>query len=148
MTDDTTTIEITEEQRDELKALKAHDRESYKSVIDRLLSTSDMGRVYEPTIERFNDHKADARADDMPELSGDSFLNTLLDTYESVQENGSYDDADVTHAEKQLAEAWDTAARGGIPDDDLRERLDRIESAAKEATNAAQSADRKLENLR
>ena len=126
---DTTTIEITEEQRDELKACKIHDRESYKSVIDRLLSTSDMGRVYEPTIERFNDHKADARADDMPELSGDSFLNTLLDTYESVQENGSYDDADVTHAEKQLAEAWDTAARGGIPDDDLREQLDRIESA-------------------
>ena len=37
MTDDTTTIEITEDQRDELKALKAHDRESYKSVIGRLL---------------------------------------------------------------------------------------------------------------
>ena len=32
--------------------------------------------------------------------------------------------------------------------DDLREQLDRIESAAKEATNAAQSADRKLEDLR
>ena len=31
---------------------------------------------------------------------------------------------------------------------DLREQLDRIESAAKEATNAAQSADRKLEDLR
>ena len=37
MTDDTTTIEITEEQRDELKALKAHERESYKAVIGRLL---------------------------------------------------------------------------------------------------------------
>ena len=37
MTDDTTTIEITEDQRDELKALKAHERESYKSVIGRLL---------------------------------------------------------------------------------------------------------------
>ena len=34
---DTTTIEIRDEQRDELKALKQHDRESYKSVIDRLL---------------------------------------------------------------------------------------------------------------
>ena len=40
---DTTTIEIRDEQRDELKALKQHDRESYKSVIDRLLDgdTSD-----------------------------------------------------------------------------------------------------------
>ena len=33
----TTTIEIRDDQRDELKALKQHDRESYKSVIDRLL---------------------------------------------------------------------------------------------------------------
>ena len=31
--------------------------------------------------------------------------------------------------------------------DDLQERLDRIESGVKEATNAAQSADRKLEDL-
>ena len=41
MTDDTTTIEITEDQRDELKALKAHDRESYKAVIGRLLESTD-----------------------------------------------------------------------------------------------------------
>ena len=34
---DTTTIEITEEQRDELKQLKQHDREGYKDVIARLL---------------------------------------------------------------------------------------------------------------
>lgn len=37
MSDDTTTIEITEDQRDELKEHKVHDRESYKSVMDRLL---------------------------------------------------------------------------------------------------------------
>ena len=127
---DTTTIEITEEQRDELKALKAHDRESYKSVIDRVLSTSDMGRVYEPTLERFNGHKADARADDMPELSADSFLNTLLDTYERVQEQGGYPDG----------------GSGDVPDD-LRDQLDRIESAAKEATNAAQSAEREVSEV-
>ena len=41
MSDDTTTIEITEGQRDELKALKAHDRESYKAVIGRLLEGTD-----------------------------------------------------------------------------------------------------------
>ena len=44
MTDDTTTIEITKEQRDELKALKAHSRESYKAVIGRLLE-DDAGDV-------------------------------------------------------------------------------------------------------
>ena len=37
MTNDTTTIEITEDQRDELKARKQHDREGYKDVITRLL---------------------------------------------------------------------------------------------------------------
>ena len=127
---DTTTIEITEEQRDELKALKAHDRESYKSVIDRVLSTSDMGRVYEPTLERFNGHKADARADDMPELSADSFLNTLLDTYERVQEQGGYPD-------------------GGSSDlpDDLRDQLDRIESAASTAEERTGSIENTLEGL-
>jgi len=83
MTNDTTTIEITEDQRDELKALKAHDRESYKAVICRLLSGTD--------------------------------------------------------AEIQ------TAADVGF--DDLRDQLDRIESAAKEATNAAQSAEREVGEL-
>ena len=39
MTDDTTTIEITEDQRDELKQLKQHDREGYKDVIARLLGS-------------------------------------------------------------------------------------------------------------
>ena len=34
---DTTTIEITEDQRDQLKARKQHDREGYKDVIARLL---------------------------------------------------------------------------------------------------------------
>jgi len=37
-------------------------------------------------------------------------------------------------------------ADGGV-DDDLREQLDRIEEAAKEATNAAQSAERATEEL-
>ena len=83
MTDDTTTIEITEDQRDELKALKAHDRESYKAVIGRLLESTD--------------------------------------------------------AELRTASNADVG--------DLRERLDRIESAAREATNAAQSAERAVGEL-
>ena len=33
----TTTIEIRDDQKDELEAMKQHDRESYKSVLDRLL---------------------------------------------------------------------------------------------------------------
>jgi len=126
---DTTTISITTDQRDELKASKTHDRESYKSVIDRMLSTSDMGRVYEPTLERFNEHKADARADDMPELSADSFLNTLLDTYEQVQEQGSYGGA----------------GSGEFPDG-LRDQLDRIESAASTAEERTGSIENTLEH--
>jgi len=51
--------------------------------------------------------------------SADAFLNTLLDEYESVES--------------------DTV--------DLAERLDRIESAAKEATSAAQSTQRAIEDM-
>jgi len=47
---DTTTIEIREDQRDELKALKEHEKESYKAVLDRLL-----------------DGVAEERTDGMPE---------------------------------------------------------------------------------
>ena len=57
MTDNTTTIEITEDQRDELKDLKAHERESYKSVIGRLLEGDDTGDVSGDPIgtDEFND---------------------------------------------------------------------------------------------
>ena len=51
MTDDTTTIEITEDQRDELKALKAHDRESYKAVIGRLLEGNGGDVSGDPTVD-------------------------------------------------------------------------------------------------
>lgn len=78
---DTTTIEIPETQRDELKQLKAHDREPYYEVIDRLLHATD------PT-----DKAADVDAE-------------------------------------------------------VRDQLDRIEDAAREATNAAQNAERAAEEL-
>jgi len=51
--------------------------------------------------------------------SADAFLNTLLDEYEGVES----DDVDVA------------------------ERLDRIESAAKEATSAAQSAEQAINEV-
>ena len=50
MTDDTTTIEITEEQRDELRERKRHQREGYKDVIARLLN----GNV-DDTTDRITD---------------------------------------------------------------------------------------------
>jgi hypothetical protein len=78
---DTTTIEIPAEQRDELQRLKAHDREPYYEVIDRLLHAT----------------------------------------------NPSDKAADV--------------------DAEVRDQLDRIEAAAKEATNAAQNAERAAEEL-
>ena len=34
---DTTTISITDEQKDELESMKQHERESFKAVVDRLL---------------------------------------------------------------------------------------------------------------
>jgi len=37
MSQDTTTISITDEQKDELESLKQHERESFKAVVDRLL---------------------------------------------------------------------------------------------------------------
>lgn len=86
MSDDTTTIEITEEQRDELKALKKHDRESYKAVIGRLLS-----------------------------------------------------DADAVPAGDHM---------GAAEFNELLGRLEDVESAAREATDAAQSVERSVEDLR
>ena len=94
MTDGTTTIEIRDDQLEQLKAMKRVDRESYKSVLDRL-------------------------------LDGDT--------------------------EAMSVDATDVQDALGLPDeaipDDLQNRLDRIESGVREATNAAQSADKKLEGL-
>ena len=80
MTNETTTIEIEREQRKEIERLKTHERESIKTVMDRLLH-----------------------------------------------------DADVDETPERMA--------------DLADQLDRIEAAAKEATNAAQNAERAAEEL-
>ena len=87
---DTTTIEIRDDQLEQLKAMKRVDRESYKSVVDRLLEGDT----------------------DLPSAASQSIPSSV--------EN-------------------DTS--------DLQEQLDRIESGVREATNAAQSADKKLEGL-
>ena len=49
----------------------------------------------------------------------------------------------------ELREGYSKESGGAIEgyDGDIRERLDSLESAVKEATQAAQSADRKLEEL-
>ena len=90
MSDDTTTIEIRDDQQEALSDLKQHDRESYKSVLDRLLEGDT----------------------DVPSAASQSIPSSV--------EN-------------------DTS--------DIQEQLDRIESGVREATNAAQSADKKLEGL-
>ena len=77
---DTTTIEIEREQRKEIERLKTHERESIKTVMDRLLH-----------------------------------------------------DTDVDETTERMA--------------DFADQLDRIEAAAKEATNAAQNAERAAEEL-
>ena len=86
----TTTIEIRDDQQEALGDLKQHDRESYKSVLDRLLDGDT----------------------DIPSAASQSIPSSV--------EN-------------------DTS--------DIQEQLDRIESGVREATNAAQSADKKLEGL-
>ena len=80
MTNETTTIEIEREQRKEIERLKTHERESIKTVMDRLLH-----------------------------------------------------DADVDETTERMA--------------DFADQLDRIEDAAREATNAAQNAERAAEEL-
>ena len=93
---ETTTIEIRDDQLEQLKAMKRVDRESYKSVLDRLLEgDTDTEAMRVVPIE-------DVAGHDVPAESVDS---------------------------------------------DVQEQLDRIESGVREATNAAQSADKKLEGL-
>ena len=91
---DTTTIEIRDDQLEQLKDMKRVDRESYKSVLDRL-------------------------------LKGDT---------ESMRVVPVEDVVGREVPQEQLNQ-------------DVSEQLDRIESGVREATNAAQSADKKLEGL-
>jgi len=94
---DTTTISITDEQKDELESLKQHERESFKAVVDRLLKGQ-------------------------------------------------------TSAEPMQVVPIEEVAGREVPRDqlnqDVMEQLDRIESGVREATNAAQSAETTVENLR
>ena len=56
-----------------------------------------------------------------------------------------------TDTEAMSVDATDVQDALGLPDeaipDDLQDRVDRIEAGVREATNAAQSADKKLEGL-
>ena len=107
---DTTTIEIRDDQQEALRDLKQHDRESYKSVLDRLLD-GDTGSMQVVPVE---------------DVTG------VLNDFSDMPGQEPVD------LEKVL---------DGIPEYDLQDRLDRIESGVREATNAAQSADKKLEGL-
>ena len=67
-------------------------------------------------------------------------------TYTEVMEAGlKYDGQSAAEASKESE--FESSGQTLDLGDDLRERLDRLEEAIKEATNAAQSADRKLENM-
>ncbi len=54
---------------------------------------------------------------------------------------------DVVNQVLDAVEGKDTPETDGVEVGDLQDRLDRIEEAAKEATNAAQSAEAKIEGL-
>ena len=65
----------------------------------------------------------------MPEHTSDSFLSALMDTWEAADE-------DYYTSNDELDEV-----------SELLDKLERIEAMTQEATNAAQSADRKLDNM-
>ena len=83
------------------------------------------------TLERFHDLKQDLddEQDGVPDHTADSFLWALMDTWEAADEG--YYASDDTLADVS----------------DLADQLDRIEDAAREATNAAQNAERAAEEL-
>ena len=91
-----TVIEITTEQKKKLDEMKLAPRESYKSVVDRLL-------------------KGDTDTEAMQVVPVEDVIGREV-------------------PQEQLNQ-------------DVTEQLDRIESGVREATNAAQSADKKLEGL-
>ena len=93
---DTTTIEIRDDQLEQLKTMKRVDRESYKSVVDRL-------------------------------LEGDTDTEPMR----------------VVPIEDVLGREVPSAQI----DQDVMKQLERNYEAIKEATQAAQSADRKMEQL-
>lgn len=87
--------------------------------------------VDETTLERFNEKKAETKREHMPEMAANDFVQMLLDTLEKVQEHG-YGDGESDPED--------------IPEE-IRDQLQRIESAAIEATNAAQSAEHAVDEL-
>jgi hypothetical protein len=94
---DTTTIEITEEQRDRLSERKQHDRESYKAVIARLLDDTNVVSVSKQTRERFEDARESTQDESVPAMTQDLYLDALLDTWEAAG-NGYYTDDGTTTA--------------------------------------------------
>ena len=93
---DTTTISITDEQKDELESMKQHERESFKAVVDRLLK----GQTSAEPI----------RVVPVEDVIGREVPRDKLNQ-------------------------------------DVMEQLARVESAATEATNAAQKVETTVENL-
>jgi hypothetical protein len=88
--------------------------------------------VDERTLERFNDKKAETKTDHTPELSADGFVNMLLDTLEKVEADGYGDGTD--------------SVDGEVPDA-LADQLQRIETAATEARNAATTAEERTNSI-
>ena len=100
---DTTTIEIRDDQLEQLKTMKRVDRESYKSVLDRLL-------------------EGDTDTDSMQVVPVEDVTGVLSD-FSDIPEQEQVD------LEKVL---------DGIPEYDLQDRLDRIESALGDSRNLVQ----------
>lgn len=106
--------------------------------------------IRKSTLKRFNDAKKDTKTSDVPELSADQFLNSLLDTAEKVEEQGYGEGETETERvldaiENQLHFAQATGAVR-LPEE-VCEQLDRIESAVSTAEERTGRVERLVEEF-
>jgi len=109
--------------------------------------------VEESTLERFKSLKRelDSRQDSVPDHTSNSFLAALMDTWEATDETKATPDQDVT-VESLVEEVQNQISMANEPGVEIEtqkliDRLDKLEQYVKEATDAAQSAERKVEEL-
>jgi hypothetical protein len=87
--------------------------------------------VEDDTLKRFNALKANTGDDNVPELSANDFLKSLLDAWEENDEaiyGDQYADVNATELAREIETMIDTAAyNGGISEERAGEILGRID---------------------
>lgn len=105
--------------------------------------------VEDATLQRFKRLKKQLdEQQDAPDHTNESFLKALMDTWEAA-DDGYYSEPSAEEIAEQLKNELSMANEPGVEMDvpELYERIDELEAAVKEATNAAQSAERTVEQM-